>query len=679
MKFIKIFIFLIFNISNISAFSYEKLVDRKELVQHFSIEEIENIKIPKNWSLVKDIKYYDEVIQDHYKDMGDPKIVREFQANNGDKICFDHLKKFDSIIYKTPREHFKTGKSLDWDSCIMYAKFKQFFGNTLKYKSDRNTTLLKNYLLYYSSTDSFKLQQGDNHYSYWKILSMLAQMYAVEKDHLGLSDKEIKMINEWFISRATVDLMDIKLQAKRGRCKIPKEYDEEDVLRTAKIYASGNAEPLFQGKTKYRGADDCGTISNAHTVTRLLIGLITNNQELFDKGIIDLKYLMTFIDKDGVYVPYAYRGGLAISYSREFLFYFSVFAEIFHTLDINFYEITVPSGIKIKDAFDFHYTIWDDVVPEAIIKYAKLNFGNKTHDWSELLKPKKERKTDGLGVYLPGWKETMIRQSIRYVQTYRNDLFENFDDQLVRKSLGYREQNLFGANHALNLHAVIRANERYEGYNRKIEEEKQLVALNQKRLKDNAKKLRLEKQKELGEQIKQFNELILLSKYKKEDTFVFFPHNELDFIATQSPIINENKEYEFKSARIRGELQYANQNLKNINTDKANILYHFDNLDFKTAFLKDGETEAVGFFIADPPFDQYLLETNKAIVGQCGKLFKPEKWLVIITKTNRDNKKIINQQKCIRKLYLEEDEETQIIFSIISKSANAIQYYLENN
>ena len=679
MKFIKIFIFLIFNISNISAFSYEKLVDRKELVQHFSIEEIENIKIPKNWSLVKDIKYYDEVIQDHYKDMGSPKIVREFQANNGDKICFDHLKKFDSIIYKTPREHFKMGKSLDWDSCIMYAKFKQFFGNTLKYKPDRNTTLLKNYLLYYSSTDSFKLQQGDNHYSYWKILSMLAQMYSIEKDHLGLSDKEIKMINEWFISRATVDLMDIKLQAKRGRCKIPKEYDEEDVLRTAKIYASGNAEPLFQGKTKYRGADDCGTISNAHTVTRLLIGLITNNQELFDKGIIDLKYLMTFIDKDGVYVPYAYRGGLAISYSREFLFYFSVFAEIFHTLDINFYEITVPSGIKIKDAFDFHYTIWDDVVPEAIIKYAKLNFGNKTHDWSELLKPKKERKTDGLGVYLPGWKETMIRQSIRYVQTYRNDLFENFDDQLVRKSLGYREQNLFGANHALNLHAVIRANERYEGYNRKIEEEKQLVALNQKRLKDNAKKLRLEKQKELGEQIKQFNELILLSKYKKEDTFVFFPHNELDFIATQSPIINENKEYEFKSARIRGELQYANQNLKNINTDKANILYHFDNLDFKTAVLKDGETEAVGFFIADPPFDQYLLETNKAIVEQCGKLFKPEKWLVIITKTNRNNKKIINQQKCIRKLYLEEDEEKQIIFSIISKSANAIQYYLENN
>ena len=674
------FLFLIIIISfNIPAFSYEKLIDKKELVKHFTIKEIENIQIPEEWSLVKDIKYYDEVIQDHYKDMGSPKIVREFQANNGDKICFDHLKKFDSIIYKTSEEAFKMGTSLDWDSCIMYAKFRQFFGNTLKKIPDRNTDLLKNYLLYYSSTDSFKLQQGDNHYSYWKTLSMLAQMYSIEKDHLELSDKEIKMINEWFISRATVDLMDIKLQAKRGRCKIPNEYDEEDVLRTAKIYASGNAEPIFQGKTKYRGADDCGTISNAHTVTRLLIGLITNNQELFDKGIIDLKYLMTFIDKDGVYVPYAYRGGLAISYSREFLFYFSVFAEIFHTLDINFYEITVPSGIKIKDAFDFHYTIWDDIVPNEIIKYAKLNFGNKKHDWTELLKPKKERKTDGLGVYLPGWKETMIRQSIRYVQTYRNDLFGNFDDQLYRKSLGYREQNLFGANHALNLHAVIRANERYEGYYKNIEDEKQLVALNQKRLKENAKKLKMEKQLQLEDQMEKFNELISLSKYIKEEQFLIIDNNQLNFIATQNPIINDNKEFELKSARIRGKLVYFNQNLKYFNPDKSNILYHFDKLEFKTAVIKDGDTEAVGFFISDPPFDKYLLDINKKIVEKCGRLIKSNKWLVILTKTNVNNKKIINQQKCNRKNYLQEGEEIQLLYKIISKSATTVRNYLENN
>ena len=644
---------------NFSVFAYEDPIERKELVKHFTINEIENIKIPENWTLVKDIKYYDEVVQDYYKDITSPKIVRELQANNGDQLCFDHLKKFDSIIYKTGEEFFKTGTSLDWDSCIMYAKFRQFFGNTLKKIPDRNTDLLKNYLLYYSSTDSFKLQQGDNHYSYWKTLSMLAQMYSVEKDHLGLSDQEVKVINEWFISRASVELMDIKNLAKRGRCKIPEEYEKEEILRTT--------------------TDDCGTVSNAHTVTRLLIGLITNNQELFDKGIIDLKYLMTFIDKDGVYVPYAYRGGLAISYSKEFLFYFSVFAEIFHTLDINFYEITIPSGIKIKDAFDFHYTIWDDVVPEAIIKYAKLNFGNKTHDWTELLKPKKERKTDGLGIYFPGWKEAMIRQSIRYVQTYRKDIYENFGDAQYRKTLGYREQTPFGANHALNLHAIIRANERYDQNIRKIQEEKEIVALNQKRLKENAKKLKMEKQLQIEDQIEKFNQLISLSNYNKDKNFIELPNNNLIFIKTYDPKIKNNEEFELKSARIRGKLSYFNEKLKNINPDKANILFHFDKLDLKTALLKDDETEAIGFFISDPPFEKYLLKTNKKIIEKCGRLLKSDKWLVILTKTNVNNKKIIKQQKCVRKNYLNESEDIQLLFKILSKSVPSIQRYLENN
>ena len=644
---------------NFSVFAYEDPIERKELVKHFTINEIENIKIPENWTLVKDIKYYDEVVQDYYKDITSPKIVRELQANNGDQLCFDHLKKFDSIIYKTGEEFFKTGTSLDWDSCIMYAKFRQFFGNTLKKIPDRNTDLLKNYLLYYSSTDSFKLQQGDNHYSYWKTLSMLAQMYSVEKDHLGLSDQEVKVINEWFISRASVEIMDIKNLAKRGRCKIPEEYDKEEILRTT--------------------TDDCGTVSNAHTVTRLLIGLITNNQELFDKGIIDLKYLMTFIDKDGVYVPYAYRGGLAISYSKEFLFYFSVFAEIFHTLDINFYEITIPSGIKIKDAFDFHYTIWDDVVPDEIIKYAKLNFGNKTHDWTELLKPKKERKTDGLGIYLPGWKEAMIRQSIRYVQTYRKDIYENFGDAQYRKTLGYREQTPFGANHALNLHAIIRANERYDQNIRKIQEEKEIVALNQKRLKENAKKLKMEKQLQIEDQIEKFNQLISLSNYNKDKNFIELPNNNLVFIKTYDPKIKNNEEFELKSARIRGKLSYFNEKLKNINPDKANILFHFDKLDLKTALLKDDETEAIGFFISDPPFEKYLLKTNKKIIEKCGRLLKSDKWLVILTKTNVNNKKIIRQQKCVRKNYLNESEDIKLLFKILSKSVPSIKRYLENN
>ena len=52
----------------------------------------------------------------------------------------------------------------------------------------------------------------------------------------------------------------------------------------------------------------------------------------------------------------------------------------------------------------------------------------------------------------------------------------------------------------------------------------------------------------------------------------------MNFIATQNPIINNNKEYEFKSARIRGQLKYFNQNLKYFNPDKSNIFIILINL-----------------------------------------------------------------------------------------------------
>ena len=174
----------------------KNLLIKKNLVNHFTIKEIENIKIPKDWTLIKDIKFYDEVIKEYYTRMPAPKIVRELQTNNGDQICFEHLKKFDSINYETGSEFWKTGTVLDWDSCIMYAKFRQFKGNVINKSTVRNTDLLKNYLLYYSSTNSFILQQDSVHYSYYSILSMLAKMYAIEKPNLGFTKDEIVMVGK---------------------------------------------------------------------------------------------------------------------------------------------------------------------------------------------------------------------------------------------------------------------------------------------------------------------------------------------------------------------------------------------------------------------------------------------------------------------------------------------------
>ena len=664
-----LFICLIFKQSH-SVEKYEKFIDKKELVKHFTIEEIENIKIPKEWKLIKDIKYYDEVIKDYYAKLGSPKIVRDLHMTNGDNLCFEHLKKFDSIKYKTSTEFFTEGTYLDWDSCIMYTKYRQFKGNPQKKIPDRNTDLLKNYLLYYSSTDSFILQQDSNHYSYYSTLSMLAQMYAIEKPYLGFTKNEIEMVEDWFIKRASVGFADSKHSFIRGNCKFPLEYDEKEINRTAKLNAK--KIPLYEVKTKskYRGVDECGSLGTRHAFTRLLIGLLANNQTLFDKGIIDLKYLLTFIDSNGVFMPYAARGGLAISYSANILNDISVFAEIFHSLGINFYEISIPAGIKIKDVMNFHYTIWDDVVPEELIRYAKLNFGNKTHDWTELLKPKHERKKGRLGVYLPGVKEAHIKMSIRYVQEYRKDIYKNFIEE---EDYG---QNFFGANRALNLHAILRANERYEANVIRVQKEKEIVALNKKRLKKNAERLMKEKKLQKEEQNKRYENLLSLIKYQKQNNHYLLPKTDLIFNQTQNPIFNVKREFELKSARIRGSIRLSGEPLKDINPDLSNILIHFDRLDIKLALLQADDIKAVGYFISDPPFKKILYEVNEKIFNKCGKLLKNKNWLVIVTEINSSNDKVIKQQKCIRNTYLEQAEEVQLLYKIFLKSSPSIKDYL---
>ena len=69
--------------------------DNQEKLLNLKPQQKVNIKIPKDWSLIKDIKYYDEVVQDYYKDITSPKIVRELQANNGDQLCF-------CLLYTSP-------------------------------------------------------------------------------------------------------------------------------------------------------------------------------------------------------------------------------------------------------------------------------------------------------------------------------------------------------------------------------------------------------------------------------------------------------------------------------------------------------------------------------------------------------------------------------------------------
>jgi hypothetical protein len=398
----------------------------------FSLPAIENIKVPDNWSLVKNYEAYRQVIENSYQHFGKslPGRHKLKFTSDGDKECLNHLKFFDEYRQEEPGM-WQFGKTLDWDFCFGLMVMRNFKANPFGRSGKGDTTLLKNILLHYASNDLFKMAKNDKygHYAFWKGLSMMAASYSIERAHMGLSREEQKAIDNWFKDRAKVNITDHRRNIK---CV------------------------MWSPST----SNDCGSVRFAHTLTRLLIGLTIQDQVIFDLGIGDLKYLLSFVGEDGVHYGMGQRGGLAISYSVQVPYYFSVYAEIFDTLGKNFYEIELPSGVKISDVFDFHYTILGDDVPKALIKYARLDHGNKGYSHTELFKPINERKGQhnpsnpgDLGVYLPGRLETMIRNSIRYVEQYRVDLLPFFEEELNEPT------NLFGGNHPLVVHAIVRANQ----------------------------------------------------------------------------------------------------------------------------------------------------------------------------------------------------------------------------
>ena len=607
-------------------------------------------------------KIYEHLNEDFYKQI--------FRNNHNDRIryCLDWYGQVNYIAENQSKNLDGSQGWLEGSQSDGFVKCQSGFNLIyLRALFDSNTqNQVKSMINNWVENDTPKrdidfLKEDGNIFAYVYHLNKI--LIAIELLHSSFnwSEDEYKQLNLWMKNRA----LELFPADRKGR--------------EIKTYCPTK---IFQFRDKKEACKN-GGILRAQTLLR--IGIWTKDKLFVDMAYLAFHRYMSGIREDGSNIGDSSRGCTAADYNIWASQFMSDFLFHWDRIGSSQWDLSVNNSGTPSDAIEYSLSLFEN--------FEKINIHTIDKEWENCLENKddKTQQASSKEDYYPRisfspyfiYKNQLVDELLNYDRKYYNDYTSesgaNYEIALLlnNKEILKDLKNLIDQKTKEEEEEKLLELKRLE--EERIEKEKQLVALNQKRLKDNAKRLKLKKQKELEKQIKKFNELILLSKYNKENTFLVIPHNELDFIATQSPIIKENREFELKSARIRGELQYANQNLKNMNTDKANILYHFDNLDLWSAILKDGETEAVGFFIADPPFDQYLLETNKAIVEKCGRLFKPEKWLVILTKTNRDNKKVINQQKCIRKLYLEEDEEIQILFSIISKSANPIQYYLENN
>ena len=152
------------------------------------------------------------------------------------------------------------------------------------------------------------------------------------------------------------------------------------------------------------------------TIAQLLLGMRLKNETLFQRGIYNTKFMLMFFDDEGIFIPWAVRGALAIHYSNEVPRYLSKLTEIYHALGYDFLEHELETGLRVKDLYKTYFDIYEN--KDILNKYAKRRYAEKGENYAQYLKRSTEEE-------LHRWnhtKESFARESMRYITRYRPDL-----------------------------------------------------------------------------------------------------------------------------------------------------------------------------------------------------------------------------------------------------------------
>jgi hypothetical protein len=198
---------------------------------------------------------------------------------------------------------------------------------------------------------------GGYMHSYGQLLYSIVVPYVIHRDQLNLNHKEI---DSWLADRA--DNME------------PVNLDWGNNTVQPRCHPTNMKKDIVF-------VDDCNDTRSKITMTKLLMGLQTNNQALFDEGVEAFHYLSEFYDSKGVYMGTAMRGGQALHYSQSWLQLMSMHAEIFASVGYDLMNHQMPNGMTYAEIMTYQYNmLWSNDVSD-LYPYAKLGIGQKGKSW----------------------------------------------------------------------------------------------------------------------------------------------------------------------------------------------------------------------------------------------------------------------------------------------------------
>ena len=343
-----------------------------------------DIKIPEDWSLIDDYDRYQEIISRNAV----PRLLGPWQ-NPNKYVCMNMLQNFVKFAGKLNPGSEEV--ELRVPMCLQDLRARLYEGD-------------KDYVLdifEYWAKQGLKQPKdggiGGKDYDYFRILRLVAGVYAQEKDNIEFSDT----FKAWLTDR----LLNVELRSF------------ETTNNT--IY------PRCRQNDFFTWGNDCSTTRFILTEAQLVGGLALGNQEIFDEGIDSLQYITTFFDDKNIFIRNASRGIRAMSYHVWIPTYLTNYAVVLDSVGYDFLEHEMPNGSKVHEAIKFSFDhVWEDDL-SIFWPYIQISSGTDGNwTYPELLKPMHLRL--GYSGFLPSKPQRVVRQSLFYVDKYQPELKDRF-------------------------------------------------------------------------------------------------------------------------------------------------------------------------------------------------------------------------------------------------------------
>ena len=526
-----------------------------------------------------------------------------------------------------------------------------------------------------SGTDNFNPRD----YNVWGALSTYLMFYAVNYEQFDYSDDERQIINNYFKSKAMKERLDRDGNRSRtALCPI--------------------TDPMRLSAVKHK-VNNCGSVRFRFAPAELALATVMQDQELWAKGLWDLDYTLSMIEKEGFFVPLSAKGCKALGYTWDTSKLLSLNVEMLKLADFNLLDYKTRHRKTVAEAYEMLFKQYEDItISNHIAKKAvgSWSCGEKPyktheeflyHEFGRGVNPDKLLEAYDQG-FVPT-HEDFVNWSIRFVAEkhpewlndthtlnqvkihewvgayFKVQAFEIYNANIMSESGNIWEKKKPIWEEKQRQIEIIRLEKQ-----RQIEiilEEKK--AKNRIRLKNNALKIKANKAEELLKQkAKQIEKVSKLAIFNFKDGSFSLTLDQVDFIESELPQKqNMNNGFELHKASINGELKLS-----------SNAQVGFRTLVYQKLMFQENRLSINVSEMTDPEMNPFKRH-RKPLQKKCGVGLMDEwDWLSFITKTS-DIKTAKNQQ-CHYDYFKEaNDKPAWELFQAVLGGTDSILGYLQTN